>query len=29
MEDHQAFIDNNGKPLGKKRTFFNPYQSSV
>jgi hypothetical protein len=29
MEDHQAFIDNNGEPLGKKRTFFNPYQSSV
>jgi len=29
MEDHQAFIDNNGEPLGKRRTFFNPYQSSV
>jgi hypothetical protein len=29
MEDHQAFIDNSGEPLGKKRTFFNPYQASV
>ena len=29
MEDHQAFIENEGRPLGKKRTFFNPYQSSV
>jgi hypothetical protein len=29
MEDDEAFIDNNGEPLGKKRTFFNPYQSSV